>query len=151
MNFTGKPKGILVKLTNEDHSGRMKQMKRAGYHHVALRAKDFDKTIRFYETIGCTVLRSWGEGDKRACMLDVGGNNILEVFAGGADVPEDKPHFEHIALRSEDVPGDFQNALAAGARPRMEPGEANLGGNYPIAMAFVYGPNDEVIEFFREK
>ena len=125
--------------------------KRLGYHHVALRAKDFDQTIRFYEALGCTVLRGWGEGDKRAGMMDVGGNNILEIFAGGTGEAEDKPHFEHIALRSEDVPADYQNALAAGARPRTEPGEANLGGNYPIAMAFVFGPNDEVIEFFCEK
>ena len=125
--------------------------KRLGYHHVALRAKDFEQTIRFYEALGCTVLRGWGEGDKRACMMDVGGNNILEIFAGGTGEAEDKPHFEHIALRSEDVPADYQNALAAGASPRTEPGEANLGGNYPIAMAFVFGPNDEVIEFFREK
>lgn len=125
--------------------------KRLGYHHVALRAKDFEQTIRFYEALGCTVLRGWGEGDKRACMMDVGGNNILEIFAGGTGEAEDKPHFEHIALRSEDVPADYQNALAAGARPRMEPGEANLGGTYPIEMAFVFGPNDEVIEFFREK
>ena len=125
--------------------------KRLGYHHVALRAKDFEQTICFYEAIGCTVLRGWGEGDKRACMMDVGGNNILEIFAGGTGEAEDKPHFEHIALRSEDVPADYQNALAAGARPRTEPGEANLGGTYPIEMAFVFGPNDEVIEFFREK
>ena len=125
--------------------------KRLGYHHVALRAKDFEQTIRFYEALGCTVLRGWGEGDRRACMMDVGGNNILEIFAGGTDEAENKPHFEHIALRSEDVPADYQNALAAGARPRTEPGEANLGGNYPIAMAFVFGPNDEVIEFFCEK
>lgn len=125
--------------------------KRLGYHHVALRAKDFEQTIRFYEALGCSVLRGWGEGDKRACMMDVGGNNILEIFAGGTGEAEDKPHFEHIALRSEDVSADYQNALAAGARPRTEPGEANLGGTYPIEMAFVFGPNDEVIEFFREK
>ena len=151
MKNEGKPKCILVKITKEAIKGGKKRMvKRLGYHHVALRAKDFEATVRFYEAIGCQMLREWGEGEKKACMMDVGGS-IIEIFAGGTGEEEIKPHFEHIALRSEDVPADYANALANGARPRMEPGEANLGGNYPINMAFVYGLNDEVIEFFREK
>ena len=98
---------------------------RLGYHHVALRARDLHKTIAFYEALGCSVVRSWGEGEKEVCMLDVGGNNIIEIFAGGGSEDESFPHFEHIALRSEDVDGDFQAALAAGAREKNAPNDVN--------------------------
>lgn len=124
---------------------------RLGYHHVALRARDLHKTIAFYEALGCSVVRSWGEGEKEVCMLDVGGNNIIEIFAGGGSEDESFPHFEHIALRSEDVDGDFQAALAAGAREKIAPNDVNIGGFYPVRIAFVFGLNDEVIEFFLEK
>ena len=124
---------------------------RLGYHHVALRARDLHKTIAFYEALGCSVVRSWGEGEKEVCMLDVGGNNIIEIFAGGGSEDESFPHFEHIALRSEDVDGDFQAALAAGAREKNAPNDVNIGGFYPVRIAFVFGLNDEVIEFILEK
>ena len=42
-------------------------------------------------------------------------------------------------------------ALAAGGRPKMEPTDINIGGNFPARIAFVYGPDDEVIEFFMER
>ena len=83
--------------------------------------------------------------------IDIGGGNILEMFAGGTALEEENARFWHIALKSEDVPGDYENALKAGAKPRTEPGEGNIGGDYPIAMAFVFGPSGEVIEFFQER
>ena len=124
--------------------------KRLGYHHAALRVKDLDASIAFYEALGCSVIRIWGEGDGRNCMMDVGGNNILEIFSGGTETPEDSPKFEHVALRSEDPDADYAAALAAGAREKSMPSDANIGGNYPVRIAFVFGPDDEVVEFFKE-
>ncbi|MBO6159312.1 MAG: VOC family protein [Firmicutes bacterium] len=124
--------------------------KRSGYHHVALRARDLHKTIAFYEALGCTVVRKWGEGDKEVCMMDAGGGNIVEIFAGGGTEMESFPHFEHIALRSDDVDGDYQDALAGGAREKDQPKDVNIGGFYPVRIAFVFGLNDELIEFFHE-
>ena len=125
-------------------------VKRYGYHHVALSVRNLDTSIAFYEALGCTLVRVWGEGDKRNCMIDVGGNNILEIFSGDAGTPESAPKFKHIALRSEDPDADYAAALAAGARERNTPADANIGGNYPVRIAFVFGPDDEVIEFFKE-
>ena len=124
---------------------------REGFHHVALRAQNMQHTIDFYVKLGCSVIRSWGEGDKQGAMLDVGGGNILEIFAGGSEAAEEKPRFEHIALKSSDVEQDFANAIAAGAIEKTKPTEGNLGGALPIQIAFVIGPNQEVIEFFCEK
>ena len=125
--------------------------KRTGIHHVALRVQDMDKTVEFYNKIGCSVIRSWGEGDGRGVMMDLGGGNILEMFAGGVNDPEQKPRYEHLALKSDDVDQDYADALAAGADSQIEPKDVMLGGVMPIRIAFVVGPNQEVIEFFCEK
>ena len=82
--------------------------KRLGYHHTALRVRDIDRTIEFYAKLGCSLVREWGEGEKRACMMDIGGGNLLEIFAGGTGEAEVFPKFEHIALRSEDPDADFE-------------------------------------------
>ena len=78
-------------------------IKRTGFHHVALRAQHLEQSIEFYTKLGCSVIRSWGEGDGRGVMLDMGGGNILEMFAGGTAQAEEHPRFEHIALKSDDV------------------------------------------------
>ena len=124
--------------------------KRTGIHHVALRVQDMDKTVEFYTKLGCSVIRSWGEGAGKGVMMDLGGGNILEMFAGGVNDPEQKPRYEHLALKSDDVDQDFADALAAGAAPQTEPKDGMLG-DMPIRIAFVVGPNQEVIEFFCEK
>lgn len=125
--------------------------RREGFHHVALRTQDLDKTIQFYAALGCAVVRTWGEGDKKAAMIDLGGGNILEMFAGGTSEKEERPRFEHITLKSENVDQDFADALAAGAASQTQPTDVMLGGAMPIRIAFVVGPNQEVIEFFQEK
>ena len=45
---------------------------------------------------------------------------------------------------------DVDNALAHGAVLYRDVKETNLGGDYPIRIAFVVGPNGELIEFFKE-
>ena len=124
---------------------------RSGYHHTALRVTDLDRTIAFYEALGLSVIRKWSRDGVDNCMMDVGGNNILEIFENSTGEPEAEAKFEHIALRSTDPDADFEAALAAGARPKMPPTSINIGGNYPARIAFVFGPDDEIIEFFMER
>ena len=126
-------------------------IKRTGFHHVALRAQHLEQSIEFYTKLGCSVIRSWGEGDGRGVMLHMGGGNNLEMFAGGTAQAEEHPRFEHIALKCDDVDADYQAALEAGATSQVEPKDGSLGGVLPIRIAFVVGPNQEVIEFFQEK
>ena len=126
-----------------------------GFHHIALRAFDFEATLRFYQDgLGFVRTFGWGEGDDRAAMLDTGDGNYLEVFAGGSRTAgEEAPEgaLLHFALRTSDVDGDYARALAAGGRSHVEPKDVTIAGDYPVPvrLAFVKGPDGEVIEFFQ--
>lgn len=110
--------------------------------------------MRFYEKgFGFVRRFGWGEGDSRAAMLDTGDGNYLEIFAGsrrpaGDDAPEGA--LLHFALRTPDVDAAYARALAAGARPQIAPKDVVIDGDFPapVRLAFVIGPDGEVIEFF---
>src|SRR5829696_4145833 len=75
-----------------------------GFHHVAVRVPDWDAAITFYkDVLGFKERIAWGEGDKRAVMLDVGDGAYLEVFAGGTTPPEEDGPILHIAFRTDNV------------------------------------------------
>lgn len=137
-----------------------------GLHHIALRAHDFEATLRFYTAaLGFRMAYSWGEGDKRIALLDAGDGNYLELFAGGEPPSEESGGVQnaagmltHFALRSSDVEADYARALEAGARPHVEPKDVPLQGRttegeHPITIrvAFCKGLNGEIIEFFQNE
>jgi glyoxylase I family protein len=126
-----------------------------GFHHVAIRVVDFDRTLKFYvEGLGFRKAVEWGEGEKRACMLDTGDGNYLEVFAGAKRAPgEAAPEgaIIHFALRAKDCDAALERARAAGAEVTMEPKNLAVFGNppIPIRIAFFKGPDGEVVELFQ--
>ena len=126
-----------------------------GLHHVAIRAHDFDASVRFYtETLGFVEKIRWGEGPKRAIMLDTGGGNYLEIFADGAPGPKPEGAILHFAMRTGDCDAAVARARAAGAEVTMEPKDLNLQstpGPTPIRIAFCKGPDGEIVEFFQNE
>jgi len=126
-----------------------------GFHHVAIRARDFDATVKFYTTgLGFKEKISWGEGNSRAVMLDTGDGNYLEVFAGGSAEPKPEGSILHFALRTTDCDGALKQAVAAGAVLTMEPKSlaiASRPGPTPVRIAFCKGLDGEVIEFFQNE
>ncbi len=136
-----------------------------GFHHVAIRAADFDATIRFYtEGLGCSVRYCFSVPGRidRAAFLDAGDGRYIEVFGAGSTVQSEgrrrRPDEEategallHFCLRVADVDASFQRALVAGAASRIEPRTAKLGDDpvTEVRIAFVTGPNGEVIEFLK--
>ena len=125
-------------------------IKGASFHHVALRADDFDGTLAFYQALGFKLFRYWGEGDKRAAMLDIGSGEYFEVFAGGKGETPYGRYF-HLALRVDSCDEAFRAALAAGAREKEAPHDVDIPSKpeiYPVRIAFIFGPNGEEIEFF---
>jgi glyoxylase I family protein len=135
----------------------------AGFHHVAVRAVDFDATVTFYtEGLGCTVHYEFSVPGRidRAAFLDAGDGRYIEVFGTGSTVqaegrrrqPGEEPTegaLLHFCLRVADVDASCARALAAGGVTRVAPRTAALGGEPPaeVRIAFISGPNGEVIEF----
>ncbi|MGN1345358.1 MAG: VOC family protein [Eubacteriales bacterium] len=128
-------------------------IKGMGFHHVALRAVDFEASLKFYtEGLGMKLYSMWGEGDGRIAMLDLGDGGILELFAGGTDEARSNPQYIHFALKVDDVDAAFETALQAGAKPKSVPKVVPLD-SAPVKLTlncgFVYGPSGEELEFFR--
>ena len=127
-------------------------MKTLGFHHVAIKCQDLDKSIAFYGAFGMTVERTWGEGDSRACMVSVGNGNYLELFAGGAKGDKPEGFVIHFAIRVDDTQAMFDLALKQGAevvKPVTALTIPSKPEALPVTLAFVKGPDGEIIEFFQ--
>lgn len=128
-------------------------IKGMGFHHVAVMAKDFEESMKFYtEGLGMKFMTQWGEGDERIAMLDMGNGDIVELFAGGNDRETVDPKYIHFAMLVDDVDAAYETAIKAGAKSKTAPLVAPLD-SAPIKLtlncAFVYGPAGEELEFFK--
>lgn len=130
----------------------------AGFHHIALRARDFDRSLSFYtESLGFAVAHQWGEGPGRIALLDIGDGNYVELFASRPgqisdpteDAPEPWPYF-HLALRTEDVDADIAHVRSLGCPITIEPKSVDVNGK-TIRVGFFLGPDGEVLEFFQHQ
>ena len=133
-------------------------IKGLGYAHMAIAAKDFDKSMTFYKALGMKVYTQWGEGDSRIALLDTGNGDLIELFAK-PDLNTDKVAttadgnpFLHFAFSTQNVDEAYRIALEAGATPLKPPAELPLKA-HPICLtlriAFVKGPSGEELEFFK--
>ena len=125
-----------------------------GFHHLAMKVRDFDAAVRFYKALGFTEKISWGEGNGRAIMLDPGDGNYLEIFAGGPAEPKPDAALVHFALRTSNCDAALACARAAGAQVTMEPKSVDIPSQpvkTPVHIAFCKGPGGEVIEFFQNE
>jgi glyoxylase I family protein len=123
-----------------------------GFHHIAIKVRDFEASVKFYsEGFGFKERISWGEGDGRAILLDTGDGNYLEIFAGGSKELKPEGSIIHMAFRTDDVAKAVEAARAAGAEITVEPKDVVVSNNpaTPIRIAFCKGPDGEILEFFQ--
>jgi glyoxylase I family protein len=126
-----------------------------GFHHVAIRSSNFDQSVKFYtEALGFKEKIRWGEGSKRAIMLDTGDGNYLEIFANGTEGPKPEGCIIHFALRTDNCDQAVERARSAGALVTIEPKDVviqSVPQPTPVRLAFCKGPDGEVIEFFQNQ
>lgn len=133
-------------------------IKDCGFHHIALSASDFEKSLKFYtEGLGYTVYRSWEtETGRKIAMLDFGNGTLLELFSDGKreNVPEEPAgSYFHLALKTSDTKAAFESALKAGGTVHKAPSECVIPSCPEIkaVIGFVKGPDGELIELFEQK
>ncbi len=137
------------------------------FHHVAIRATDFDRTVKFYtEGLGFEVHHEFAVPGRidRAAFLDAGDGRYIEIFGQGSSVQSEgrrrRPDEErtegtllHFCLRVANTEAAYAKALAAGAESRVAPRTATIGQAplVEVRIAFVTGPDGEVIEFLQSE
>jgi lactoylglutathione lyase len=122
-----------------------------GIHHVGLLVTDTEKSLAFYrDGLGGTVVHSFAIGpDKTIYLVDLGNNAVVELIPVGEGAADAKIGWVHLALKTDDARASFNAALAAGAAVHAEPAERPLG-EMKAVLAYVQGPDKELIEFFEE-
>ena len=129
-----------------------KKIPNIGIHHLALASANYDKSLKFYiEGLGFEKVAEWGEGTSRACLLDIGNGSHFEIFANGSTNEEKDPRFVHFAFATTNPDTAYENAIAAGAVSHMEPKTLDIPAAppLPVRIAFVKGPDGELLEFFK--
>ena len=124
-----------------------------GFHHVGLKASDYDRSRAFYTALGMKEVLSWGEGERAISLYDIGDGGKIEIFANGGEEYASNGKWIHFAFKVDDVDAAYTNALAAGATVMTPPKTVELASRPYLAtirVAFVYGPDGEQIELFRE-
>jgi len=123
-----------------------------GFHHVFMKVRDLDASIKFYtEALGFVKKASWGEAPNTMVLLDTGDGNYFELTQGSSEETQEPGLFQHIALRCDDCDAALAAARAAGVEVTMECTDVNLTGTPPLNLriAFFKGPDGEVIELFQ--
>jgi lactoylglutathione lyase len=122
-----------------------------GIHHIGLLVKDSQKSLDFYtKGLGAKEVFSFpmGGSDKTIHLVDLGGNATIELIPRGTGEEEKEAHWAHLAINTVDAKAAYEQALKAGATSRSEPKDNQLG-TMKVINPFVYGPDNEVIEFFQ--
>jgi glyoxylase I family protein len=134
-----------------------------GIHHIAIQAKDYKATIKFYEALGLTLYHSWTLPEfniEYAALLSIPGtHSYIEIFDKGANVAAQGRKAAagetpvtgallHFALTVKDATMAYNDAIALGASSCVPPSVLLLG-EPPLTVknSLVYGLDGEVIEF----
>lgn len=127
----------------------------SGFHHVALKTRDWDRTLRFYcDVLGCTPKVTWQDAPQRAAMLELPGGNYVEVFEDLAYHPNPDGAIVHFAFRTDRIEAVAEKVRAFGARITLEPKSLTIPnktalGPVPVTILFCEGPNGEIVEFLQ--
>lgn len=136
-----------------------------GFHHFAIKAQDFERTVQFYETLNFEIVHSWSlpEFNLEKCVMlkNKGFDCYIEICDNNADFPtqgrkrkQGDPYVEnsllHICFTVVDAKKAYDEAIENGAKPLSAKETLELKDrrkSVTVSNSLVYSPNGEVIEF----
>ena len=124
-----------------------------GFHHIGLKYANLEKSLNFYLALGLKEVVRWGEIGQEIVMLALDDGGRIELLPNGGDEFSAMGKWLHFAMKTEDVDGMYERALAAGAVSITPPKTVPLASTptpISIRIAFVQGPDGEQLEFFKE-
>lgn len=144
----------------------MDNIKIKGFHHINIKAQNFEETELFYSKLGFVRVYSWKLKEfnisKCVMMLNPEIGMYIEICDRDANMPtqgrtrkEGEEYTEsalmHICFFVENAESAFENAIKAGAKCLSASGQITLkdedGNELKVTNSLVYSPNGEVIEF----
>lgn len=140
-----------------------------GFHHVSIKANEFENTLAFYKGLGFEIVHSWSLPDfnmEKCVMLHHKAiDYYLEICDKNADMPTqgrkrktDDEYVEnallHICFVVKDAELARQQAFAYGAKDLshgvVDMNISNQSKTVKARNSLVYSPNGEVIEFLEK-
>ena len=124
-----------------------------GSHHIAVQARDWDASLRFYrDVLGMPVVAQFGTPQRPVALLDMGDGSHIELV--GSSVTAESPQtgtnpLLHIAVATTDTRGATEHVRQAGYEITTEPKELQLTPALRVTISFFKGPAGELIEFFQ--
>ena len=125
-----------------------------GLHHVAVEARDWDATLRFYkDALGMPIVADFSSPQRNVVLVEMGDGGCIEILGPTEDTPKagtapaNYP-VTHLALTTTDTGACLERVRQAGYEVIRGPMDVNLG-SMTATLGFVKGPNGEVIEFFQ--
>ncbi|KQB42704.1 VOC family protein [Flavobacterium aquidurense] len=136
-----------------------------GFHHFAIKAHDFQRTVQFYETLNFEVVHGWSlpEFNLEKCVMlkNKAFDCYIEICDNNADFPtqgrkrkQGDPYVEnsllHICFTVIDAKKAYDEAIENGAKPLSQKETLELKDRKKsviVSNSLVYSPNGEVIEF----
>jgi glyoxylase I family protein len=124
-----------------------------GFHHIAIAAQDFDRSVSFYrDGLGFPEVLAWDNQGNRAALFDAGQGCWVEIFERPGHALQEG-QLLHYALKVSDCRAAHAAALAAGATEIRPPRDVDIPSDpaFPVTISFVAGPDGEEIELFHER